>query len=1026
MTEMTITAVARRRRNRGGVAAAAVAGTLALPAPAGAFECPGTGQSLHAVDYTASSVPEEDAAAAWTALEEPAGSAFVEVVADGLYVDTITAPSTLMYYRIEQVGGLSDGFYVEVDTRLIGGDGFEFTAIGQDKVAAFRILIGPPDATGVPQGFVQLAGTTIGTFLDPTAQRRYRVEAVRDGIVRFFVDDALIGTREWAELPDLVLDGFPDILLAASDEVLVMFSSTRVEAVWSSVRYGYCGPERAPPDDNLELWLTPPSPPDGKLSCALRGGMGETLEDVTEIRARLDRIDVVHWDADQTSGEALLKTVWAGSEDVVLYTRLDDDSSRQLFGAVVPDGFVEQVRLVISHVELDLGGEPHDVRVPSGAESGIKVVTRGPVAVTTEEAVRLDIALDPCTALGRSRDGFWWDPVTTIGTPRPPTGPGRCGPLGEPCPPAGPRDPEHGPCVGPDCPRGPLDPVTPGHECPEGQRLRWAGPGQGFLCVPGCPEGYEWDASVADCVTGPPPACPERDTPTPPSEVPLGAEFLARSCVCTPGASGWQELPLTFAVRHWLNNSLELAENFSNNQNLTIELYGNTFVRRMGVHANRVHLARGDFVHLRVDDHLAGPFWSTIDEDSLPGWYDFPLAGRPEAQREGYYRFQFTSDEAEVHFGPHFDGLRVACRAEASSQPIPELGWPNPVLGVLLDTGDAVVFRVPAVGWRGAVAQTLLVTGDITASNPLTSDGQIHIFARRGAIPTPTEHDVAATAVSTDQLLILPGLSGDDPRAPTENDDWYVVVYAADGWGTFMLKRSVLARITRLRVGVDWDMAAASGADGVWGVESYLVQSGRAFFTASQGMSLIAQFDVHNDDRTCGGITRATCDVVLRRGRTGCSNSNTSCHQWRWVPITGLIRWVEIHRDHRLDPRRGPWSFSHELIHLLHQEPVSRSLDEHLEGRRRCGHSIMSGTLADRLRTVCTHFNHGQDHDPRATPEPPPDRWRRITESVDLWRIADKPRSLTARHLPHHEHGGFMAIQRINYFSHVDPPVAPP
>ncbi len=984
-------------------------------------------------------LPEEDG---WTRFDEVAeGSEPADVfLEDGALVVEASGNEMTLFQRREVVSGLAPAYRLEMEasqaaSTYAGGWlklGGYIGALFQDRlmllfarpVSGDKVQLGVPIDPGDGSPYLlaaHLAYVDVGVFYSLS------FTAEREGWVELEVDGTVVGGLDWDQLPLTSHEAVQDlgaVLDVAQDEAGVFFGGIGSRSEFRRVAYEICLPVV---DENLEVWLRTYLP-DDPADCAVRGGTGETLEGLERIYALVDRVDVVHTAPGEEEGELLTvldEPQWMDIFDVAVA------NPTKLVGLTIPEGEVHQVRFVISEMGLDIRGESHDVRVPSGAQSGLKVVLPGGLQVTEEESISLLATLDACGSIGRNRSGYWWDPVNVAGE------------MFEPWEPPGEGPPhEHPPgrpdiCVGPDCPKPPAHGRKP--YCADDEVAVYIGQGA-YICMPRCEPDEVWDPDIGQCVPIDPPdpdLC--RDFPSPPPDVPPD-EFTAKPCVCTPGAGGWQELPFFLEIRRWVNNlyfTYNFDAHYNHNQDLSIDLYGNSYVTRVGVFAARVALAesvppeKGDYLDLWSNDPMwHRPFRTRLDQNSSPDWYYFPLVGMPQAQRQGYYRFQFTSDAENADEGPDLTALRVRCRDEPISQPIPTLDWPNPVVGTLVDTSDVVFLRVPPAGWRGSAPQTLLLRSYILSSAPLIRDGEVHIYARRGALPTPTEYDFAATRSSPDQLLYLPG-PGDVDSYDPDKHDFFVAIYSADGWGAFVLKRSVIGTTGagRVRVGVEWDMTAPGDAtETVPAAEEFLVRGARAFFLASQGTTWLGQFDVYNNSTRCGGLIFTKCDIILRQWDTICGD--ISCH-WRiWKGLGTWHRRVEIHGRRRGQPARGHWTFAHELLHLYNQNPPRQSLDEAENGWRRCGHSIMASTGTGRFggwyRTVCTCHNHGLDFSPNTTAMPPPDRWRRITESVGLTRRdAGRPTGLTAHFMSGHHHGGLFGICRMNYTSTVDVPVEP-
>jgi subtilisin family serine protease len=146
----------------------------------------------------------------------------------------------------------------------------------------------------------------------------------------------------------------------------------------------------------------------------LRGGERETLEGLTRIRATATSIAVVHRsDRDDPSTEQVIE-IHSEEAELDLVTDLDDPSPRLLAFLNVPAGFVYQMRVIVSSLEVTLDGETFDVKTPSAAQSGLKIepIDGEPFEVIAQERTGARVVFEPFEQLLRNRGvGFLMKPV---------------------------------------------------------------------------------------------------------------------------------------------------------------------------------------------------------------------------------------------------------------------------------------------------------------------------------------------------------------------------------------------------------------------------------------------------------------------------------------------------------------------------------------------------------------------------------------------------------------------------------------
>jgi hypothetical protein len=107
-------------------------------------------------------------------------------------------------------------------------------------------------------------------------------------------------------------------------------------------------------------------------------------------------------------------TVDETARDFAFLGELNDVAPRQVAHFNVPEGFVLQIRAIATGAVINLRGETHDVDIPSGAETGIKVepIDGVPFPIVANERTAARIVLSPFEQLIRNHgQGFIMKPV---------------------------------------------------------------------------------------------------------------------------------------------------------------------------------------------------------------------------------------------------------------------------------------------------------------------------------------------------------------------------------------------------------------------------------------------------------------------------------------------------------------------------------------------------------------------------------------------------------------------------------------
>jgi len=134
-------------------------------------------------------------------------------------------------------------------------------------------------------------------------------------------------------------------------------------------------------------------------------------EAAPRLMVTVERVDVQI--GDETAEDGGWVTVFTGPTEV----DLRDAASAEVFlgGAEVPVGRVTQVRLILADDAVLVTGEDEQiVSCPSCQETGIKIVTRGQLAVAEGETLSLQVVFDTAASLTASLDGLRLSPVIRL------------------------------------------------------------------------------------------------------------------------------------------------------------------------------------------------------------------------------------------------------------------------------------------------------------------------------------------------------------------------------------------------------------------------------------------------------------------------------------------------------------------------------------------------------------------------------------------------------------------------------------
>jgi len=172
-----------------------------------------------------------------------------------------------------------------------------------------------------------------------------------------------------------------------------------------TIALGGCGGD--PPGDGFLLVVVTSEPGEGALG------------ELTSVRVEASRVDVVHRTRCEDPDTERVLTVAAAPITVEL-TSAAQDLTRFVAHLPVPPGCVLQVRLIVADMGITVGSERLPVRVPSGAQTGIKVVPEegeSAFPIVTNETTAIHVRYDPNRKLVINRgQGVLEMPVLTART----------------------------------------------------------------------------------------------------------------------------------------------------------------------------------------------------------------------------------------------------------------------------------------------------------------------------------------------------------------------------------------------------------------------------------------------------------------------------------------------------------------------------------------------------------------------------------------------------------------------------------
>jgi hypothetical protein len=356
---------------------------------------------------------------------------------------------------------------------------------------------------------------------------------------------------------------------------------------------------------------------------------------------------------------------------------------------------------------------------------------------------------------------------------------------------------------------------------------------------------------------------------------------------------------------------------------------------------------RLDYLQLEqgFDNITYGPkgFSSSTQLTGLHGastWWTGLFSQGPSLQ-SFYNAMRFVSDGSITYGGFTVSTMRICTVATQVDTNPGTLDIGARYGGPLLGTSDVVYAKfTPPASAHSTVA--LWPADDGSASN------DFDIFARCGALPTPSAFDTSATSGNSQEFLHL-GACG---------SSWYLAIVSFRGSGTFNLVvgRHTASHHMTLTAGTDSVFTAAQ----IQNVSNQLRDSARFFYGVTEGDQYVDTVNLYANNNSggsncpnCGNVTGSKCDICFSLGCTPGCVGQTTCAQ----PPSGQGK-IQLWTNGFFYQTIG-----HEMGHAFY----GCLADEYINNTS-CGHSIMDDQWNTGTQfNVCTANDHGLDRRPGTT-----------------------------------------------------------
>lgn len=286
----------------------------------------------------------------------------------------------------------------------------------------------------------------------------------------------------------------------------------------------------------------------------------------------------------------------------------------------------------------------------------------------------------------------------------------------------------------------------------------------------------------------------------------------------------------------------------------------------------------------------------------------------------------FTTDFSVTYEGVYLDQMQVCSYLSAIDTHGPNtFDLKRRYHGVLLGTDDVVYLQFTASASNHY---------PVTLWEDTSAGHDFDLYARCGALPTPTQYDWIGFSGNDQEYVDITGCNG----------TVYLAVSAFNGSGPFSIVRGIHGpggHISNLRAGTDFSASAAQMSM----FASTLQGGARHFYGSTEGEQIMSQIDLYNSAgcgaTSCGGLP---CDICFRNTS---GTANASCNGS-----------VNVFTSYWADPE----GLSHEFGHFKFCAG-----DEYTNGGGtwECGHSNMANPWGDQ-NNYCVNMDHERDSTPGA------------------------------------------------------------
>ncbi|MDF1563736.1 MAG: hypothetical protein P1V51_11880 [Deltaproteobacteria bacterium] len=249
--------------------------------------------------------------------------------------------------RFDSITGLAElyrvAFRVRVEDLVPTAQG-GVTLLGTSQDKQIRLDVNGPNGSS---STIYLVGDPVPFSLDVRVEHDFELLAERDGVVTLHVDGAPAKSMPWANLLDETA--------VPADQILSRILVVDATATYDFIDIEACEPG---PAENLQISIRTSIDP-GAENTPLRGGTGQTLAGMERLYGTAERTELyLRSDPGNPTTERIV-TVSQVPELVILATTVADDSVRPLLAYDTPEGWLTEMRVVLTDLWIDIDGETH-------------------------------------------------------------------------------------------------------------------------------------------------------------------------------------------------------------------------------------------------------------------------------------------------------------------------------------------------------------------------------------------------------------------------------------------------------------------------------------------------------------------------------------------------------------------------------------------------------------------------------------------------------------------------------------------